>query len=77
MTGPPSPRLSLSHATVAVRDLQAMLGFYCDVLGFVVTNRGAVCDGSEMAFLPQDPTLTAGPTGGRSLSRGQHRPTSR
>lgn len=56
MPDSPSPRLSLSHATVAVRDLDTMLDFYCDVLGFVVTNRGEVGDGSEMAFISQDPT---------------------
>lgn len=50
-----APRLSLSHSTIAVRDLEAMVGFYCDVLGFRVTNRGEVGDGSEMAFLSQDP----------------------
>jgi catechol-2,3-dioxygenase len=52
---PDSPRLSLSHTTVAVSDLDAMLDFYCGVLGFVVTNRGAVGDGGEMAFISQDP----------------------
>ena len=56
MSESPSARLSLSHATVAVRDLDAMLDFYCDVLGFVVTNRGEVGDGSQMAFISQDPT---------------------
>ena len=50
-----SPRLSLSHATVAVRDLDVMLDFYCGVLGFAVTNRGEVGEG-EMAFISQDPT---------------------
>jgi len=50
----PTARLSLSHATVAVRDLDAMLDFYCDVLGFTVTNRGAVGE-AEMAFISQDP----------------------
>ena len=49
------PRLSLSHSTVAVRDLDAMLDFYCGVLGFAVTNRGEVGDG-EMAFVSQDPS---------------------
>ncbi len=47
--------LTSSHATVAVRDLDAMLDFYCGVLGFVVTNRGEVGEG-EMAFISQDPT---------------------
>lgn len=49
------PRLTLSHATLAVRDLDAMLAFYGDVLGFRVTNRGEVGDGTEMAFISQDP----------------------
>ena len=49
------PRLTMSHATLAVRDLDTMLDFYCGVLGFVVTNRGEVGDGSEMAFISQDP----------------------
>lgn len=48
-------RLTLSHVTVAVRDLDAMLDFYCGVLGFAVTNRGEVGEG-EMAFISQDPT---------------------
>ena len=52
----PSTRLTLSHATVAVSDLEAMLGFYCGVLGFADTNRGPVGDGAEMAFISQDPT---------------------
>lgn len=53
MTRP--PRLRLSHTTIAVRDLDAMLAFYGDVLGFRVTNRGTVGSGSEMAFISQDP----------------------
>ena len=47
--------LTLSHAAVAVRDLDAMLDFYGGVLGFVVTNRGEVGE-REMAFISQDPT---------------------
>ena len=54
MPDSPTARLSLSHATVAVRDIDTMLDFYCGVLGFAVTNRGAVGDG-EMAFISQDP----------------------
>ncbi len=50
-----NPRLTLSHTTISVQDLDAMLTFYCEVLGFRVTNRGAPGDGSEMAFLSQDP----------------------
>ncbi len=56
MATSPAGRLSLSHATIAVNDLDAMLDFYCGVLGFVVTNRGAVGDGTEMAFVSQDPS---------------------
>jgi catechol-2,3-dioxygenase len=56
MPDSPTPRLSLSHRTIAVRDLDAMLDFYCGVLGFVVTNRGDAGDGAEMAFISQDPT---------------------
>lgn len=55
MTDSTSARLSLSHTTVAVRDLDTMLDFYCGVLGFAVTNRGGVGDGPEMAFISQDP----------------------
>ncbi len=53
----PSPRLTLGHATLAVRDLDAMVAFYTDVLGFLVTNRGEPAPGmGEMAFLSQDPS---------------------
>lgn len=51
-----SPRLRLSHSTIAVQDLESMLAFYCEVLGFHVTNRGVVGDGGEMAFVSQDPS---------------------
>ncbi len=50
-----TPRLSLSHTTLAARDLDQLAGFYRDVLGFHVTNRGPVPGGSEIAFLSQDP----------------------
>ena len=46
--------LTLSHTTLAVQDLDAMLAFYGDVLDFQVTNRGSVGD-EEMAFISQDP----------------------
>ena len=51
------PRLVMGHSTLAARDLDALQAFYCDVLGFEVTNRGPVGeDGVELAFLSQDPT---------------------
>ena len=55
---PGSPiRLQLAHSTIAVRDLDLMVGFYTDVLGFHVTNRGEPVPGmGEMAFLSQTPT---------------------
>ncbi len=56
-SSPSTSRLTLGHVTIAVRDLDRMVGFYCDALGFEVTNRGPVGDdGAEMAFLCQDPT---------------------
>ncbi len=56
MTNQPTARLTLSHTTVAVDDIDAMLDFYCGPLGFAVTNRGVFGDGGEMAFISQDPT---------------------
>ena len=50
----PTPRLTLAHATLAARELDRLCAFYCDVLGFHVTNRGPTPDGSEIAFLSQD-----------------------
>lgn len=50
------PPLTLGHVTIAVEDLDAMVAFYRDVLGFHVTNRGPAGDGqTELAFLCQDP----------------------
>src|SRR5882757_5652384 len=50
------PRLTVGHSTLAARDLDALQSFYCNVLGFEVTNRGPVGeDGLEIAFLSQDP----------------------
>lgn len=45
-------RLRWSHAVVYVHDLEAMLDFYTDVLGFEVTDRGPL-RGSEIVFLSQ------------------------
>lgn len=49
-----SSRLRFAHTTRLVRDLEPMLAFYCDVLGFQVTNRGMAGD-AELAFVSQDP----------------------
>ena len=50
-------RLTLGHTTLAARDLDRLSAFYCDVLGFHVTDRGPVPGGSELAFLSQDPSV--------------------
>jgi catechol 2,3-dioxygenase len=51
-----TPRLMLGHTTLAARDVDRLSVFYCDVLGFHVTNRGPVPGGSEIVFLSQDPS---------------------
>ena len=73
------PQLRLSHATLAVDDLDRMLAFYGDVLGFRVTNRGEVGDGAEMAFISQDPTehhqivlVSGAPTGDPGFALTDH-----
>ncbi len=50
-----SPRLSLAHATLSVGNFDAALAFYCDALGFHVTNQGEVPGGAKIAFISQDP----------------------
>lgn len=51
------PRLTTGHSTLAARDLQALKAFYCDVLGFEVTNEGPIpTEGQELVFLSQDPS---------------------
>ena len=50
-----TPRLILGHATLAARDLDRLSAFYCDVLGFEITNRGPAGPDSELIFLSADP----------------------
>ena len=50
-----TPRLTLAHATLAVKRFDDMLAFYRDVLGFHVTNQGEVPGGNRMSFVSQDP----------------------
>ncbi len=48
--------LSWSHAVLYVRDLEQMLDFYTNVLGFEVTDRGPIGpDAPEIVFLSQCP----------------------
>lgn len=50
------PRLATGHSTLAARDLSALKDFYCNVLGFEVTNSGPVPDQEQqLVFLSQDP----------------------
>ncbi|HIG39577.1 MAG: VOC family protein [bacterium] len=49
-------QLQWSHAVIYVRNLEAMLEFYCKTLGFEVTDRGAIVEsGPEIIFLSQIP----------------------
>jgi catechol 2,3-dioxygenase len=50
-----TPRLTLAHATLAVKQFDDTLAFYRNVLGFHVTNQGEVPNGSRMSFISQDP----------------------
>lgn len=51
------PRLAMGHSTLAARNLPALRDFYCDVLGFEVTNEGPVPgQNQELVFLSQDPS---------------------
>lgn len=48
------PDLKLRHMGMFVRDIGVMCAFYCDVLGFVITDRGDV-RGHHAVFLSRDP----------------------
>ena len=47
--------LKLSHAFINVADLDAVVPFYTDLLGFRITDRGRVSAGFEAVFMSQDP----------------------
>ncbi len=49
------PNLRLNHMGVFVRDLDRMVAFYRDVLGFVITDRGTA-RGFRVTFMTRDPT---------------------
>ncbi len=48
-----TPNLQMSHYEIRVADLTAMLNFYIETLGFVITDRGAGTDG--LVFLSRSP----------------------
>ena len=47
--------MKLSHAFINVADLDAVVPFYTDVLGFHVTDRGTLRGDTEAVFMSQDP----------------------
>ena len=47
--------LKLSHAFMAVADLDKVVPFYTDILGFQITDRGALNEDVEAVFMSQDP----------------------
>lgn len=50
-------KLSWSHSVLNVRDMEVMVDFYTNVLGFTVTDRGPLpgTGDHEIVFLSQDP----------------------
>lgn len=52
----PRPQLMMGHSTLAARDLDALKTFYCEVLGFEVTNSGPIPNEQHIVFLSQDPS---------------------
>jgi len=49
------PVAALSHFGINVTDIDRMADFYTRVLGLVVSDRGKLDDGPELAFLSHDP----------------------
>jgi catechol-2,3-dioxygenase len=49
------PVAALSHFGINVMDIDRMVSFYTGVFGLVVTDRGKLEDGPELAFLSHDP----------------------
>lgn len=47
--------LKLSHAFIEVVDLNKVVPFYTDILGFQVTDRGQLNNDVEAVFMSQDP----------------------
>lgn len=48
--------LTWSHAVLYVRDLDTMLGFYTETLGFKVTDRGPIGENApDIVFMSQNP----------------------
>lgn len=55
MGSPAALRLEVAHSVLHVHDVERMIAFYCDVLGFEVTDRGPL-GRNEIVFLSQTAT---------------------
>jgi catechol-2,3-dioxygenase len=51
----PLPAVKLRHLGINVTDIDLMAKFYCQVIGFVVSDEGVASFGSRIVFLTQDP----------------------
>ncbi len=49
------PAVKLRHIGINVTDIDKMTSFYCQVIGFVVSDEGVASFGSRIVFLTQDP----------------------
>ena len=49
------PAVRLRHVGINVTDIDRMTEFYCQVIGFVVSDEGVASFGSRIVFLTQDP----------------------
>lgn len=51
------PRIMFTHAGVFCTDLDNMVDFYCQKLGFVVSDQGIASTGHRLFFMTQDPEI--------------------
>lgn len=51
------PRIMFTHAGVFCSDLDNMVDFYCQKLGFVVSDKGIASTGHRLFFMTQDPEI--------------------
>ena len=47
--------LRLSHAFINVADVDKVVPFYTDILGFQITDRGVIGEDTQAVFMSQDP----------------------
>lgn len=51
------PRINFTHTGVFCSDLDNMVAFYCQKLGFVVSDKGVASTGHRLFFLTQNPEV--------------------